>query len=208
MTREIAIQNFSAILLERLSEDERRDQLETMIIEDWSETVGWTSLEVEVRFEFENGAFEGDPNDKIYDGILLLWLKDSLLAASNEFLAKELKVDLVEGEPLQLEACPCCGRRSIEERFQYEICRVCWWEDDGQDNADAGRRAGQNYGISLTEGRVNFIQHGIYDPARTDLLEIKEEKEKYVSAREFQLTADGFLIEIGTSWRWESKGLS
>lgn len=202
MTREIAVQKLSQIMLERLSEEERLDQLETMIMEDWSETEAWTSLDFEVRFEFENGAFEGDPKDTKYDGILLLWLSGNLQAASNEYLRDQLSVDLIVGDPIMLETCPCCGRRSISERFSYEICRICWWEDDGQDNQNADRtQGGPNYGISLTQARINFIKHGIYDPLRTDLVELKEDKEKYVAHREFRIAEDGFLLETGTDWK-------
>ena len=33
--------------------------------------------------------------------------------------------------------CPCCGFRTLEERGMSEICPVCFWEDDGQDDHDA-----------------------------------------------------------------------
>ncbi|MFF1770133.1 CPCC family cysteine-rich protein [Streptomyces sp. NPDC058249] len=29
--------------------------------------------------------------------------------------------------------CPCCGFLTLDERGSYEICPVCFWEDDGQD---------------------------------------------------------------------------
>lgn len=30
-----------------------------------------------------------------------------------------------------LHACPCCGFRSLTSRGDYELCPVCFWEDDG-----------------------------------------------------------------------------
>jgi len=50
-----------------------------------------------------------------------------------------LKVDSIEGKgkQKQLLGCPCCGSCTISERGDYEVCKVCWWEDDGQDNHDA-----------------------------------------------------------------------
>ena len=33
--------------------------------------------------------------------------------------------------------CPCCGYKTLPERGGFELCPVCFWEDDGQDDADA-----------------------------------------------------------------------
>ncbi|MBW4450056.1 MAG: hypothetical protein KME38_25295 [Spirirestis rafaelensis WJT71-NPBG6] len=32
--------------------------------------------------------------------------------------------------------CPCCSYKTLLERGGYEICPVCFWEDDGQDEED------------------------------------------------------------------------
>ncbi|MEU0484055.1 CPCC family cysteine-rich protein [Streptosporangium sp. NPDC006013] len=57
--------------------------------------------------------------------------------------------------------CPCCGFLTLEERGMYEICPVCFWEDDGQDDHDADAvRGGPNYELSLTQGRRNFAEFG------------------------------------------------
>lgn len=34
--------------------------------------------------------------------------------------------------------CPGCGYPTLGERAGYEICSVCNWEDDGQDDLEAG----------------------------------------------------------------------
>lgn len=57
--------------------------------------------------------------------------------------------------------CPCCGYLTLEERGGYEICPVCFWEDDGQDDHDADEvRGGPNYTLSLTTARANFTKIG------------------------------------------------
>ncbi|QLQ38938.1 CPCC family cysteine-rich protein [Micromonospora robiginosa] len=62
-------------------------------------------------------------------------------------------------------ACPCCGFLTLGERGGYEICDVCFWEDDGQDEHDAGRvRGGPNRNVSLLEARRNFTACGAADP--------------------------------------------
>ena len=53
--------------------------------------------------------------------------------------------------------CPCCGFLTLPERGGYDICPVCFWEDDGQDDHDADEvRGGPNYTLSLTETRANY----------------------------------------------------
>jgi hypothetical protein len=57
-------------------------------------------------------------------------------------------------------ACPCCGYPTLEEQAGYEICLLCWWEDDGQSDADAAKvRGGPNGNLSLAEARRNFVDH-------------------------------------------------
>lgn len=58
-------------------------------------------------------------------------------------------------------ACPCCGFITLSERGGYEICPVCFWEDDGQDDHDADLvRGGPNGGLSLSQARGNYQQFG------------------------------------------------
>ncbi|WP_253907628.1 CPCC family cysteine-rich protein [Bacillus sp. WMMC1349] len=38
---------------------------------------------------------------------------------------------------MKREKCPCCGFPTIEERRIFEICELCNWEDDGQDDPNA-----------------------------------------------------------------------
>ncbi len=62
------------------------------------------------------------------------------------------------GLPLR---CPCCGCKTLSERGGYEICEVCYWEDDGQDDHDADViRGGPNAALSLSEARANYLRFG------------------------------------------------
>ncbi|MFG2194654.1 CPCC family cysteine-rich protein [Streptomyces sp. NPDC048639] len=61
-------------------------------------------------------------------------------------------------------SCPCCGFLTLDERGAFEICPVCFWEDDGQDDHDADQvRGGPNDGLSLSEARANFRVMGACD---------------------------------------------
>lgn len=57
--------------------------------------------------------------------------------------------------------CPCCHRLTLGERGGFEICSVCFWEDDGQDDHDADVvRGGPNGALSLTKARENYLRIG------------------------------------------------
>ena len=57
--------------------------------------------------------------------------------------------------------CPCCKYKTIIARGHDEICKVCFWQDDGQDDADAVKvMGGPNGDLSLTQGRKNFERMG------------------------------------------------
>ena len=76
--------------------------------------------------------------------------------------------------------CPCCGYPTINGRGACDICPLCRWEDDGQDDAERcpflhsyfehedGRAAytdpsyvlnGPNSDYSLSEARDNFAEY-------------------------------------------------
>lgn len=57
--------------------------------------------------------------------------------------------------------CPCCKCKTLSKRTAFEICDVCFWEDDGQDDGDADEnRGGPNGSLSLTEARANYLRFG------------------------------------------------
>ena len=64
-----------------------------------------------------------------------------------------------------LYKCPCCGRPTLQERGLGEVCHVCYWQDDGQDDPYADQVWGKSNGkLSLTKARQNFLQCSAYDP--------------------------------------------
>jgi Cysteine-rich CPCC len=53
--------------------------------------------------------------------------------------------------------CPCCRFRTLTERGAFEICPVCYWQDDGPDRAEPHNL------ISLLEGQETFAAIGASD---------------------------------------------
>jgi Cysteine-rich CPCC len=59
------------------------------------------------------------------------------------------------------ERRPCCGSRTLDRLKAFEMCPVCFWEDDGQTDADADQvRGGPNGTLSLTQARKNYREFG------------------------------------------------
>jgi hypothetical protein len=56
--------------------------------------------------------------------------------------------------------CPCCGYLTFEEwPGSYEICRVCFWEDDPVQILDPWFEGGANK-PSLIQAQANYAEFG------------------------------------------------
>lgn len=57
--------------------------------------------------------------------------------------------------------CPCCGFYTFEHRPNgtYDICKVCFWEDDPTQLGDCNYKGGAN-GVSLLQAKANFLRFG------------------------------------------------
>ncbi|MDD1369364.1 CPCC family cysteine-rich protein [Bacillus sp. MHSD17] len=57
--------------------------------------------------------------------------------------------------------CLCCGYRTIEEKppGTYEICNICYWEDDEVQFNNPDFEGGANE-VSLRQAQKNFIAFG------------------------------------------------
>lgn len=53
--------------------------------------------------------------------------------------------------------CPCCGYYTFTDRptGNYDICGVCYWEDDSIQSADPNYTGGAN-SVSLSQARANY----------------------------------------------------
>ena len=91
-----------------------------------------------------------------------------------------------------LVACACCGYSTIDAKADFEICPICFWEDDGQDETDADEdRDGPNR-VSLTSARINFLTYGASD--RKDLSLCRAPNDADKKLRHFTLLG-GSIIE-------------
>lgn len=56
-------------------------------------------------------------------------------------------------------ACPCCSYNTLSEKAPgtFEICPVCYWEDDNVQYDDPDYEGGAN-NVSLNKARKNFVK--------------------------------------------------
>jgi len=73
--------------------------------------------------------------------------------------------------------CPCCGYLTLRERGGFEICPVCFWQDD---DVAAGRES-HNL-VSLVQARQEFKAIGASDLLWTGEVREPTEDEKNVTS--------------------------
>lgn len=52
-----------------------------------------------------------------------------------------------------MHSCPCCGYRTLPGRGDYDLCPVCWWEDDGLEPWEFSDPNGQ----TLVEAQQEYL---------------------------------------------------
>lgn len=125
-----------------------------------------------------------DTDHPRFDDLVMVGLADEYEGVTSSYLADALGGILNEqpptivGESRQLEACPVCAFRTLDERGHYDICKVCGWEDAG--DTDLNTYSGPNR-MTLAEGRANFAATGVADSRMADKLE-PDRQQRYVRA--------------------------
>lgn len=61
----------------------------------------------------------------------------------------------VKSEDILKNSCPVCGYLTLDERNSFDICAICFWEDDGIDDFEVNEDSGPNH-MSLKESREIF----------------------------------------------------
>ncbi len=63
--------------------------------------------------------------------------------------------------------CPCCGHHTLPERGAYEVCPVCYWEDDPHQQRHPDSADGAN-GTSLIDSQQTYQRIGAVDEIFVD----------------------------------------
>ncbi|CEG21509.1 hypothetical protein BN1080_00420 [Planococcus massiliensis] len=74
--------------------------------------------------------------------------------------------------------CLCCGYNTLDEEppGTYEICGICYWEDDSVQFADPDYEGGAN-GVSLRQAQRNYAAFGACDRASIESVRKPNEKD-------------------------------
>lgn len=55
--------------------------------------------------------------------------------------------------------CPCCGYKTIDSDGHYDICPICFWEDDPFQKVNIDEEGANK--ISLVEAQANYFRLGV-----------------------------------------------
>ena len=98
--------------------------------------------------------------------------------------------------------CPCYYMPTLDERASFDICTICFWEDDGQDTDDAGIiRGGPNHDYSLKEARENFVKyHTMYRPTDVEHFE-REQSQMNFKRQLYQMYSKAMKSGKISDWK-------
>ncbi len=87
---------------------------------------------------------------------------------------------------------PCCGHRVLSAMpGSYEICPVCFWEDDGLSSAGSTMAGGANK-VSLIEAQRNYQGFGACDEHGLSTSARRPRTSRSTAWRPIDLTRDSF----------------
>jgi hypothetical protein len=138
---------------------------------DAPELVEWASL---VELQNDEIAYEAGAEQFIAD-IIFRVATPEINGPIDRDLCRELLSEFPfknvtkSCEPIPAHRCPCCRSKTLRGRGQFEICPVCFWEDDGQDEDDAEFvKGGPNGALSLRQAQINFANYRACEQRFTD----------------------------------------
>lgn len=100
------------------------------------------------------------------DGVTTAYEVEFPLGGGAGALATIAEHEIQRAPARYLRACSCCGCRTLADLSpgSYEICPVCFWEDDLVQSEDPAFSGGANR-VSLNEARSNYLSFGACERA-------------------------------------------
>ena len=123
-------------------------------------------------------------NYSIYKGSI----KSSYYGLANSYIKSKLiervgsinKLEII-GEEEVLNVCGCCFYKTLTTINEYEICSVCFWENDGSYSLGNVDEYSDVNKMSIKEGRRNFIKIGVHSVEFEEYLN-KDRLKKYLKS--------------------------
>jgi Cysteine-rich CPCC len=112
------------------------------------------------KLEIYENELQHDKKDRLdFDEDLLEYLKISFKGVTNEYISNEIfkliSIELIiVGASEILNKCPCCNYKTLEERGIYDVCKICFWEDDSILNENS--RFSTTNKTTIEEYRMKF----------------------------------------------------
>lgn len=178
MKRNEAIQRLAQNDLVALS----REQRASVLLDWWfidADDPDYALFPLDLKRLLSQSDQPDDPALPLYDPLLQLALEYAYKGVLNSYLSMRLLLvgieASIEGEADPMAACPCCGYLSLPENGNYDICHVCFWEDDGTTAAES--YSGPNH-MTLSDARQNFRRLGAVTEANRQHV-LPDGKERY-----------------------------
>ncbi|MCE3202031.1 CPCC family cysteine-rich protein [Paenibacillus sonchi] len=165
-----------ALILQSTIEDLSKEEREEILMDWWGidqDDPEFDKLPETLQSEIlQFDEPQNDVMDENYSALLLVALSKKYLGVRNEYLSKRVSAILdsnqeVEGLPEELYSCPCCEFKTLATKGEYDICPVCFWEDDG--SRDPSHYSSPNH-MTLAQARDNFITFGAVDESSLQFL--------------------------------------
>ena len=81
--------------------------------------------------------------------------------------------------------CPCCDYFTLGKREEYEICPICFWEDDGVNFDKLDDYSSPNH-KTLRQGREDFIKYGACDSTMVKNVIKESERSKFILEKRYE----------------------
>lgn len=99
-----------------------------------------------------------------------------------------------------MHPCPCCGYRTLPDRGAYDLCPVCWWEDEGSEPWEYSGANGQ----TVVEAQQEYLSQRLPYRLRPGKVRApKRGEEREPDWRPFELTDEllGRVERATAEWR-------
>jgi Cysteine-rich CPCC len=102
--------------------------------------------------------------------------------------------------------CPCCGYKTLPDRGAYDLCPVCWWEDEGLEPWEYSEPNGQ----TLVEAQQEYLAQRLPYRLRSGKVRPpKRSEQRDPDWRPFELTDEllGRVARANVEWQrsWEEE---
>ena len=68
------------------------------------------------------------------------------------------------------KTCVCCGYKTLDKSSIFDICPICFWEDEPNGRLNPEFIGGANGDVSLIQAQKNYISFGACEEVMLDVV--------------------------------------